>query len=365
MDNVATILVVDDTSESLALIVRILSQEGFHVLPADSGELALAAITDHIPDLILLDIRLKGIDGLEVCRRLKSQEKTRNIPIILISAFSDVAERVAGLELGAVDYVTKPFESKELLIRIRLHIALSQTNHTLKQQTIELAKVNEQLNLEITERNRIAVILQQSIDRAERSRHALLGTLEDQKRTQQGLHASEQRFRSFIENANDVIYVLNLKGVFTYISPNWLELIGEPAETALNNSFESYIHPDDLQRCREALNEIFATGKQLNSVEYQILHRDGTIRWHSSRGSVLHDEAGNITGYLGIARDITELKQVELKLSEQLDELRRWQGAMLGREDRIRELKHEINLLLAQNNQPARYPSVTSEISNG
>ena len=90
MNKKAAILAVDDNSESLALLVKILTPEGYQVRPADSGELAMAAVNTNPPDLILLDVLMKGMDGLEVCRQLKAQEETQHIPIILISALADV-----------------------------------------------------------------------------------------------------------------------------------------------------------------------------------------------------------------------------------------------------------------------------------
>ena len=148
------ILAVDDTSESLALLVQVLTAAGYSVRPADSGELALAAAAANPPDLILLDVRMKGVDGLEVCRRLKAREETVHIPVILISAFADVKEWVEGLALGAADYVSKPFQTEELLTRVRTHLALSRAHVSLGQQAAVLRQANEQLQNEIAERRR-------------------------------------------------------------------------------------------------------------------------------------------------------------------------------------------------------------------
>jgi signal transduction histidine kinase len=191
----ATILAVDDTSGSLALLVKILTSAGYQVRPADSGELALAAVAAAPPDLILLDVRMKGMDGLEVCRRLKTREETRQIPIILISAFADVKEWVEGLQLGAADYITKPFQPEELLTRVTTHLALSRANIALEQQTAGLRQTTEQLQSEIVRRQRVEDELRQSLDRAERSRRAMLSTLEDQKRAEEALRASEAQLR--------------------------------------------------------------------------------------------------------------------------------------------------------------------------
>jgi CheY-like chemotaxis protein len=145
----STILVVDDTAESLALLARTLASEGYDVRPADSGELALASAMREPPDLILLDIRMPGINGYEVCRRLKAEEATCDIPIIFLSASTDVEERVQGLSLGAVDYISKPYHREELLVRVRNHLELSRLRFNLErlvsERTVEVSEANEQL----------------------------------------------------------------------------------------------------------------------------------------------------------------------------------------------------------------------------
>lgn len=133
----STILVVDDTAESLAVITSTLASEDYNVRPADSGELALASALSDPPDLVLLDIRMPGMDGFEVCRRLKADPSTRAVPIIFISASTEIEERVQGLELGAVDYISKPFHSAELLVRVRIHLELSGLRAHLEQMVSE------------------------------------------------------------------------------------------------------------------------------------------------------------------------------------------------------------------------------------
>ena len=119
MPDKGSILVVDDTSDSLRVLAGTLAADGYSVQPADSGELALAALAHHVPELILLDIRMPGIDGFEVCRRLKAEPRTRNIPVVFLSALTEVEDRVEGLKLGAVDFISKPFRKEELLARAR------------------------------------------------------------------------------------------------------------------------------------------------------------------------------------------------------------------------------------------------------
>jgi putative two-component system response regulator len=119
-----TILVVEDTLASLKLITDILVAEGYQVRPADSGDLALASVEAMPPELILLDIIMPGMDGFEVLRRLKAQDKTCDIPVIILSSITETAQRVEGLNLGAVDFISKPYQPNELLARVRTHMEL-------------------------------------------------------------------------------------------------------------------------------------------------------------------------------------------------------------------------------------------------
>ena len=156
--NKGTILVVDDEPESLALLASILTEEGYQVRPADSGKIALASVAAYPPDLILIDMRMPGIDGLEFCRRLKAQEHRRDIPLMFISAASDSQERVEGLALGAVDFIFKPFFRDELLARVRTHLELGRLRFQLEAQvasrTLEFQRAIQLLQKEVTQRQR-------------------------------------------------------------------------------------------------------------------------------------------------------------------------------------------------------------------
>lgn len=113
-----SLLLVDDDPEILTLLQAKFKDEPFKVFTAAEGTTALSIVRTEKPDLIVLDIRLPGLSGLEICRFLKADKKTRDIPIIMLSARSDEIDRVLGLEFGADDYVTKPFNAKELILRI-------------------------------------------------------------------------------------------------------------------------------------------------------------------------------------------------------------------------------------------------------
>src|SRR3972149_10853619 len=113
------ILVVEDEEDILNLVDYNLRQGGFQVIRAVDGETALALARQKPPDLIILDLMLPGMDGTEVCKTLKQEGATRRIPIIILSAKGEEMDRVIGLELGAADYVTKPFSPRELILRVK------------------------------------------------------------------------------------------------------------------------------------------------------------------------------------------------------------------------------------------------------
>lgn len=129
-----TILVVDDAPENID-VLRGLLQDEYILRPAISGELALRlALVEPKPDLILLDVMMPGMDGHEVCRQLKSNPRTRNIPVIFVTAKAETEDEVQGLSLGAVDYLTKPVVPAIVKARVSTHLALRQARYELEEK---------------------------------------------------------------------------------------------------------------------------------------------------------------------------------------------------------------------------------------
>ncbi len=155
MTDKGNILAVDDTPASLKLLTDILKSEGYQVRSAISGELALHAAAVEVPELVLLDINMPGMNGFEVCKRFKVQEEMREVPIIFVSALSETLEKVTGFELGAVDYVTKPYQREELLARVRTHLELSRLRNHLEsmveERTRELRASEEKVRASLLE----------------------------------------------------------------------------------------------------------------------------------------------------------------------------------------------------------------------
>lgn len=139
------ILVVDDVSQNLQLIAEMLEKVGYETTFATSGEQALDRIKDAHPDLILLDLMMPGMNGLEVCDKLKSEPKLAEIPVIFLTASQEQHHLLQAFEKGAVDYVNKPFNPRELLARVRTHLELKYTRDRLRQLLTEQAKLAQEL----------------------------------------------------------------------------------------------------------------------------------------------------------------------------------------------------------------------------
>ena len=206
------------------VLTEILVEQGYDVRPADSGELALASVVATKPELILLDIRMSGIDGLEVCRRLKARKESRDIPLMFISGITEVNERVEGLKLGAVDFISKPFQKEELLARIATHLELSRLRSQLEQmveeRTAHLDAANEQLRLELAER----------------------------LRAEGALRESEERFRSMANNAPVVIWTSGPDTKINFVNNFGLTFTGLALEELTSDRWNEVVHPEDFSK---------------------------------------------------------------------------------------------------------------------
>lgn len=141
-----TLLIVDDTPANVSVLFDFLNENGFKVLVAQDGKRAIQKAQYAKPDLILLDIMMPGMDGFETCQRLKSDEKTHEIPIIFMTALADTVDKVKGFQLGAADYITKPIQHEEVLARIKSQLHFTHLKNQLEARSLELEKRNMELD---------------------------------------------------------------------------------------------------------------------------------------------------------------------------------------------------------------------------
>jgi len=140
------VLLVDDTPANLEILIKMLQREGYKVRAVNSGMMALNAAGLEAPDIFLLDVNMPGMNGYETCRKLKESERFRSIPVIFISALSEVFDKVAAFESGGVDFITKPFQFEEVIARVRTHLELRRYQNLLEQKNKELKEALDRLN---------------------------------------------------------------------------------------------------------------------------------------------------------------------------------------------------------------------------
>ncbi|HXA50885.1 MAG TPA: response regulator [Candidatus Acidoferrum sp.] len=283
MKSSCSILVVDDDPHSLALLTGILSGEGYCVCPADSGEVALASIAARRPELILLDIRMPVVDGFEVCRRLRQDEETRDIPIVFLSAAGEAEERVEGLRLGAVDFISKPFSRDELLARVQMHLELAILRTNLERQvadrTAELRAANRRLEEELSVR----------------------------RRAEHAVRESEERFRTLANRAPVGIWVTGPDDSLTFYNKRALTFVGRSMKRLTDSGWAGVIHADDLELVT-AKYRAAVEARRTFRIECRVRRANGEYRWILHTG-IPRFINGGYSGHIGTSIDITDLKR--------------------------------------------------------
>lgn len=250
------VIVEDEVLFGADLVARLEDMGYAVVAQVTTGEEAVNQAEQVRPDLILMDIVLGGtMDGIDAAAWIRS---CLGVPVVFLTGAADEEILKRAKVTEPFGYLIKPVSDRELKATVDM--------------ALYKAKIDDMLR------------------------------------------KSEEHFRSFVENANDIIYSLSLDGYFTYVSPNLVDLLGHEQAEVIGRPMSDYMHKDDLEAGKTFFERIRATGQRQSGFEYRFRHRDGSWRWHATNNSPVKDDHGEVFSYFGISRDITLRKEAEQAL---------------------------------------------------
>ncbi len=275
------ILIVDDNLTNLKTTSDYLSDSGFQIAVARDGQSALQIVEYSTPDLILLDVTMPGLDGFETCRRLKTKSITRDVPVIFMTALAGVEDKIKGFDAGGVDYLTKPLQYEEVIVRITTHLRLRDLTEYLEQKvqerTQELSSLNQQLKYQA----------------------------------------------DLLANVSDAVIATDVNFIVQSWNKAAEKMYGWTAQEAKGQTLKELVKTEYPANTREELlNRLFETGQfEAEVIQYQ---KDGRVLNIWTLVSMVKDDVGNQVGIVSVNRDITERKEAEATLktySKQLKQL--------------------------------------------
>ena len=288
MNSLKTIMIVDDTEMNIAILVEAL-QDDYNLIVALNGLEMIELLEEQKPDLILLDIIMPEMDGYDVLKTIKKNSDLEHIPVILLSTITDSDSKTKGFSLGAVDYVTKPFEIVEVKARVSTQLKFEEARLILKDQ-------NQFLEEKVKERTEL---------------------LTESRRLNEKLRVSEEKFRQLAETINEIFLITDMEKI-VYVSPAYERISGMSCKSLLDNqhSLVDLIHLADRERMRVSFFPGFRNMNEATNEEFRIIGPDGEIRWLWLQSYPIRDEANNSPLKATSIVDITDRKKIEDKLRE-------------------------------------------------
>jgi diguanylate cyclase (GGDEF)-like protein/PAS domain S-box-containing protein len=278
------ILIVDDLPDNLRLLRDTLSAQGYKVRSATTGAMAIREAQSIATELILLDIKLPDLDGYEVCKQLKSDAQTEDIPIIFLSALNDISDKVQGFAVGGVDYISKPFQAEEVLARVEIHLTIRRLRQKLQEQNLSLTK-----------------------------------EMEENQRLKNIYFAEKELAQVTLKSIGDAVITTDAESNIKYFNPVAESLTGWKAEDAeglpLSEVFiivnETTQEPIDNPIVK-ALEKVGIEGLAHHTL---LIARDGTEHSIEESAAPIRDSQGKIIGAVIVFHDVTESRSLAKKLS--------------------------------------------------
>lgn len=263
----ADILAIDDTPENLALLSQMLTKKGYKVRSVTKGSTAIRGAKAAPPDLILLDVKMPELNGYEVCQKIKADDRTKDIPIIFISALGDVFDKVKAFQVGGVDYITKPFQVEEVLARLDTHL-------TIRNLQIKLKAQNNQLQQEIAQKT-----------------------------------AAEDKFaKAFRACPNPIVISTCDTGQILEVNHSFLQMSGYDTAEVIDNNLDRLYSPSAFEIYQQALAKTQSQG-YVRNLEFDFPTKSDRVKTVLLSMEII--ELGGIKCTLQILNDITEHKRLE------------------------------------------------------
>jgi len=301
----ATILIVDDIPANLGVAVEHLETRGYRVVIAQGGEEGLERAAFVKPALILLDVMMPGLDGFEVCRRLKANAETADIPVIFMTALAGTEHKITGFKVGGVDYITKPMQIDEVVARVGTHLNLKSMQRQLQAQNMKLQEHRVELEQRVMHRTAELSV----------SNRLLREEIEERKRVEEALALREREFRTLAENSPDVIVRYDRDCRRVYFNRAFTEAMRIEIDQAIDKTpleCWSLVSPS-AEEYTERLQRVMETG-EADDLLTEVLDKEGKPVY---RVTVLvpefdgHNRAGSV---LSISHDISGIKRMEAML---------------------------------------------------
>ncbi|NQE32902.1 EAL domain-containing protein [Microcoleus asticus] len=277
------ILIVDDLPDNLRLLRDTLSEHGYKVRSATTGAMALRAAQSPATELILLDIKLPDMDGYEICRQLKSEARTADIPVVFLSALNDTFNKVQGLAAGGVDYIAKPFQVEEVLARVETHLTIQRLRKSLQEQNLRLIK-----------------------------------EIEEHQRLENALFAEKELAQVTLQSIGDGVITTDAQGNIRYFNPVAERLTGWTSEETEGMPLsEVFIIVNEVTRkpAENPITQALSKGKIVGLANHTILiARDGTEYGIEDSAAPIRDRQGQIIGAVIVFHDVTESRYLAKQL---------------------------------------------------
>lgn len=289
------VLVVSDDQSGLTQLLELLHQAEYQVTVVANGDDLDRHLAQGLPDLILLDILLPETDGCKLCKQIKTEATTRDIPVIFISALSEPADKVRAFDAGAADYITKPFQAPEMLVRVRNQINLYYQRRQLSQQ-------NALLMAEVLERVQV----------------------------ERALRDAESKYISIFQNATAGMFKTTGDGRYLSVNPALANIYGydspeEMIEAIGDISTQVYVQP----KRRDELMVYLKRYDKIEDAESEVYRKDGSKLWVGEDIWTVRDSQGNFLYFEGLVHDVSERRQMETELRQQRQQADRLLGNIL------------------------------------